>query len=306
MDIIVYLKNTAGSYSFCTSNGGNISQAPSLTRNAQSNLILTFLDENGGDLTLPTCSSFDFAADLDWTDSTVPKILVVSGITQSANTVIIPVKPSSNELVTAITGKEFLFLNAELKGYQLVNSEPIPVFPVKFKLVIANSIYNGTGTPSETPDDYYTKPQVDALFVGLENKIKAANVYQYSADGETWHDAPRVSTDTVYHERKNVEGALYGASLPLPRAELIIDTKTYNFSTTAESANPLVISKETLGIASDAEPQVSVWLVNVDGSKQLAGDSVIPVKSYTADGTGLSLTYYQTAWPVANWQIKMS
>ncbi len=154
----------------------------------------------------------------------------------------------------------------------------------------------------EIPDPatlYADKAYVDAL-------AKLPDVYQYSETGtDSGHDT-RTSADKYYRQRKNIEGSSWSAWLDLPRSELIIDTKTYSFSTTAESANPLVISKETLGIASDAEPQVSVWLINGDGSKQLAGDSVIPVKAYTADGTSLSLTYYQTAWPVANWQIKMS
>lgn len=294
MDTIVYLKNTAGAYSFCSADGGNTSQPPSLARNVQTNLVLTFLDENGDALTLPTCSSFNFAADNDWADASVPKILVVSGITQSANTVIIPVRPSSNELITAITGKEFLPLNAELKGYQVIGSEPVPVFPAKFKITIENSIYNGTETPTETPADYYLKTEVDAL-------MQAATVYQFSIDGSTnWHDT-YASTDKFYRERVDITGSSWSAALPLGRSEIIIDSKNHSFSTTENQAAAIEFTKTTLEIASDSEPQVSLWSVSGGVKTKIADSSYNTAWSTTT----LTITYYQ-AWAAGDWILKLS
>lgn len=295
----VYLKNTAGTYSFCSADGGSTNQLPVLTRSVKDSLVLNFLDESGDPLTVPTCSSFNFAIARDWADATPPEVLVTEGITQTSTSVTVVVKPNTAELIAALSGKKSETFTAELKGYAVVGGEVTAVLICQFSIIVNNLVYPGSGVPTALEADYYLKSEVDAL-------LQAATVYQFSVDGSTsWHDT-YASTDKYYRERVDITGSAWSAALPLGRSEVILDTKTYNFSTIAESANPLVISKTLLGIAADAEPQVSVWLVNADGSKQLAGDSVIPVKSYTADGTGLSLTYYQTAWPVANWQIKMS
>ena len=66
MAIIAYLKNTAGAYSFASADGGQTNQAPVLTRSVIDSLVLNFLDETGEDLTIPTCSSFNFALAKDW------------------------------------------------------------------------------------------------------------------------------------------------------------------------------------------------------------------------------------------------
>lgn len=290
----VYLKNTAGTYSFSSPVGGSTNQAPVLTRSVKDSLVLNFLDELGEDLTIPTCSSFNFALAKDWVDSTAPEVLVTEGITQTSTSVTVVVKPNTAELIAALSGKKSETFTAELKGYALVGGEVTAVVICQFPIVINNLVYPGSGVPTELEADYYLKSEVDAL-------LQAATVYQFSADGSTsWHDT-YASTDKYYRERVDIAGSAWSAALPLGRSEVILDTKNYSFSTTDAQAAAINITKTTLGIASDSEPQVSLWLVGT-GTKTKVADS-----SYTAvwNADSLTITYY-TTWSAGDWILKMS
>lgn len=294
MAITAYLKNTAGTYSFCSADGGSTNQLPVLTRSVKTELVLNFFDESGGALTIPTCSSFNFAIAKDWADSTPPEVLVTEGITQTSTSVTIVVNPNTEELITALSGKKSETFTAELKGYAVVGGEVTAVLICQFSIIVNNLVYPGSGVPEELEAEYYLKSEVDAL-------LQAATVYQFSVDGSTsWHDA-YASTDKYYRERVDITGSSWSAALPLGRAEVILDTKNYSFSTTDAQAAAINITKTALGIAADSEPQVSLWLVGT-GTKTKVADS-----SYTAvwSADSLTITYY-TTWSAGDWILKMS
>jgi hypothetical protein len=294
MAIITYLKNTAGNYSFCSADGGSTNQMPLLTRSVKDSLVLNFLDESGDDLTIPTCSSFNFAIAKDWVDSTPPEVLVTEGITQTTTSVTIVVNPNTAELIAKLSGKTSETFTAELKGYALVGGEVTAVVICQFPIVINNLVYPGSGVPEELEAEYYLKSEVDAL-------LQAATVYQFSADGATdWHDT-YASTDKYYRERVDITGSSWSAALPLGRSEIIIDSKNHSFSTTEAQAAAIEFTKTTLGIASDSEPQVSLWSVSAGVKTKIADSSY----NTSWSATTLTITYYQ-AWAAGDWILKLS
>lgn len=195
MAIITYLKNTAGNYSFCSADGGSTNQLPVLTRSVKESIVLNFLDELGEALTIPTCSSFNFALAKDWVDSTPPEVLVTEGITQTSTSVTITVNPNTAELIAALSGKKSETFTAELKGYALVGGEVTAVLICQFTIVINNLVYPGSGVPTELEADYYLKSEVDALF-------SAGYEIEFSIDGATlWHETQSLANDKYYRYR---------------------------------------------------------------------------------------------------------
>lgn len=69
----IYLKNIGGDYSPTDSSGsGNSNLIPKVVRTLSDTLQAEFFNEDGTDMTLPTCSSFVFAADVDYLTNTAP------------------------------------------------------------------------------------------------------------------------------------------------------------------------------------------------------------------------------------------
>lgn len=199
----IYLKSIGGDYSVTDPNGsGNSNIIPKVVRTLSDTLHVEFFNEDGTDMTLPVCSSFVFAADVDYLTNTAPPILTNSGITQSGNVVSIPINTNTAELATAMIGKPSLPLTGEIKGFALINAVPVPILIAQFKLNIVNVIYDGGTEPSENPSDYYTAAQVDAI-------IAAGDEVEFSVDGLTdWHSEQDIDNDRYMRSRnREINGA---------------------------------------------------------------------------------------------------
>ncbi len=159
-----------------------------------------------------------------------------------------------------------------------------------------NVLHLDESEPEPSDPLYYTRAQVDAL-------LKAKQVYQFSENGtDSWHDVYS-SEDRFYRERKNIDGSEWSDALPLGRSELIVDTLTHSFQTAAGQAAAVTFQKSALGIASDSEPQVSLWSVDsAAGTRTKIADS-----SYLCvwNSDSLVITYYQ-AWAEGSWCLKFS
>ena len=259
---------------------------------------LSSVDADAGTVTgldLTAATAWKAAVDKDFNHTTDPMCRILNADIDSSRAAdgIISLKVDANTstFAAAVGTKEKISAYFELQG---LNSSAEVIFEARFAITATNAIDPSGGTPPDPVGDYYSKTEVDAL-------LQAATVYQFSADGSTsWHDT-YASTDKYYRERVDITGSSWSAALPLGRSEIIIDSKNHSFSTTEAQAAAIEFTKTTLGIASDSEPQVSLWLVGT-GTKTKVADS-----SYTAvwNADSLTITYY-TTWSAGDWIIKMS
>lgn len=166
-------------------------------------------------------------------------------------------------------------------------------------LTLKNIVQLNENAPAPAAVGYYTAEQVDSLLAGVMDEIYEVPDYQYSADGSTeWH-AARVSTDFYY--RTSADGIQWGPAIPMGRFGVIIDNVNHVFTTTEGQSAALTFTKTALGIASDSEPQLSLW--NVQNGVKTLINTASYIAAWSSDS--LSLTYY-TTWPEGNWIIKMS
>ena len=189
---------------------------PTLARGQTAELVIGFFASAEADSIMTQAEvqqyvSWDFGYDDDYATSTTPKIRTTTGFTVDIDGYLhIPIDTGTAELKEAIGTNESIALSAELDGY-LAGEPDSPALIIQWNGQSFRNriIEGGTGTPEPVDDGVYTKAQTNAL-VGGEI------VYQFSADGETWHDT-QASTD-VYFRSKN--GALatgaWSAAMRLP------------------------------------------------------------------------------------------
>ena len=131
---------------------------------------------------LDSIASWIWYADDDY-DTTTPPILIVpaGAITVDGDGLIhIPVTETNTaEIIEFLGTRETKNLKCELAGFTAGNTAPS--FILQWEFSIRNRIgAEGTGQPEPVGDANYTAAQIDALFA-------AANLVEYSIDGETWH-----------------------------------------------------------------------------------------------------------------------
>lgn len=203
----------------------------------------------------------------------------------------------SRRLIEMLDYTNIASISANMEHQIIVDGNVSKTFA--FQLNIMNLLNFNELTTVPPTGDWASKAYVQSV---IEAAFKSPIVFQYSADGETdWHDTQQ-STDLYMRFTLSYEFATWSAPMLIPRSGVIIDTKTFDFTTTTTSEQTLTWTKEELGIVADAEPQVTLWLVNVDGTKTGVSDSSY-IKTWGTDS--LSIRYY-TTWSDATWQIKMS
>lgn len=206
---------------------------------------------------------------------------------------------------------------AENIGGRNLNSNGIELLPY---IVDENNVYNelpsylcetfaltvNMGSAGNTPE--ITTPlenQIAAMVAvqtaNLLEMIKAKHIYQYSADGSSWHDAFQTG-DQYMREKANIDGAEWSDAYPISPPTVFTNAVVYDFETTDGQAAEIVLDYDDLGIAEDAQPQVSLWHYESDDGLLRVADTTYNAKWY--DGT-LIITYYQ-AWSAGRWQLKLS
>lgn len=160
----------------------------------------------------------------------------------------------------------------------------------------------GTNFDVPTPIENEIAAMVNAAVAELLAKIEAPHIYQYSADGQTsWHDTFQ-SGDKYMRERADFDGAEWSDAYPISPPTVFTQAIEYFFNTTAGQSAAITFTAADLGIAADAQPQVSLWHYESDGGLLRVADTTYNAKWY--DGT-LIITYYQ-AWSAGRWQLKLS
>ncbi len=142
--------------------------------------------------------SWYLAIDTDFDRSTTPKLIVSTGISAAQDadgrtvlTANLPVTDGTG-ILSALGTSASLSVRCEIGGY---DADADLVFCIRFDLAIRNRAYFPDATPDTPGSDpeYLTNAQVRAL-------VNAGLALQYSADGESWHDA-QAATDTYLRVR---------------------------------------------------------------------------------------------------------
>lgn len=285
--------------------------APALVRGVETQLKIRLFVNSDGSTPYPIAlfsniAAWQWAMDKDFSESTNYILeadnasITVATVTDSIDgtdseftELTIPI-PNMNTIELADwlgTDESKSGLSGELVGFD-ANGKAVFVLQIK-NFTVRNRI-TSLGSPTPIDPDYLTAVQVYAL-------MQAAQEYQFSIDGvNDWH-ATYTSADRYYRERRGISGANWGAALPLGRNEIVVDAVNHSFSTTAGQAAMVVFTKTELGIASDSEPQVSLWSV-LNSVKTKISDA-----SYNTawSSTSLTITYYQ-AWAAGDWILKLS
>ena len=279
----------------CDSEGSNVLNDPDPVIDYGSQPVWQFAIIDGATKTAATLtdiSTWRAAIDSDFLVSTTPMCRTLSSsITASGNVVTVPWNARTSSFLTKVDGKEYIEAYAELWGY---DSDAKPVFYLRIRIRARSVLDPDGGEAPAVETGYITEAEALAY-------IKKKNVYQFSADGSTnWHDT-YTSTDLYYRERKDIPDSEWGAALPVGKSGVIIDNVNHTFTTTEGQAAAVTFTKTALGIASDSEPQVSLWSVSDEVKTQINTASY--TVSWSADS--LTVTYY-TVWPAGSWIIKMS
>jgi len=192
---------------------------PQLARGQQAEIVIGFFenDESTEMMTQEEVQqyvSWDFGYDSDYNQSTTPKIRTVEGFTVDEDGFLhIPVDTATAELKTAMGNSETITLNAELDGYLAGESDcPAIIIQWNGQSFRNRIIEGGTGTPEPAPDGTYSRAQVDALVAG-------EIVYQFSADGSSWHDT-QAATDVYMRSRNSaVTSSTWSEAIEMPRGQ---------------------------------------------------------------------------------------
>lgn len=185
-------------------NNDKISTTPSLTRGMQAELILNLLNDDGTPLEMENYTSWLFVLASDWDVSTPPQVMVNEGITSDGNQVRIPLlNTNTQELATYLGTSETKTIGAELVGFQ--RGEEKPNFVLQFNLNIRNRRSEpGCGEPTELPEDYYTREQVEALLGAADEFefVKAAGDAPTEEEAASPH-TEQAADDTHFHQRNS-------------------------------------------------------------------------------------------------------
>ena len=189
---------------------------PTLARGQRAELVIGFFANENADSIMTQAEvqqyvAWDFAYDSDYSTATTPKIRTTTGFTVDADGFLhIPIDTGTEELRTAIGTSESITLSAELDGY-LAGEPDSPALIIQWNgQPFRNRIIEGgTGTPTPVDDGTYTKAQVNAL-------VSGEIVYQFSADGVSWHDT-QAETDVWFRSRNSaLETGAWGMAMKLP------------------------------------------------------------------------------------------
>ena len=189
---------------------------PTLARGQKAELVIGFFKDENADSIMTQAEvqqyvAWDFAYDSDYSTQTTPKIRTTEGFTVDEGGYLhIPIDTGTEELRTAIGTSESITLSAELDGY-LAGEPDSPALIIQWNgQPFRNRIIEGgTGTPVPVDDGQYTKAQVNAL-------VSGEIVYQFSADGVSWHDT-QAETDVWFRSRNSVlETVAWSAAMKLP------------------------------------------------------------------------------------------
>lgn len=189
---------------------------PTLARGQKAELVIGFFKDENADSIMTQAEvqqyvAWDFAYDSDYSTATTPKIRTTEGFHVDADGFLhIPIDTGTEELRTAIGTSESITLSAELDGY-LAGEPDAPALIIQWNgQPFRNRIIDGgTGTPVPVDDGTYTKAQVNAL-------VSGEIVYQFSADGVSWHDT-QTETDVWFRSRNSaLETGAWGMAMKLP------------------------------------------------------------------------------------------
>ena len=189
---------------------------PTLARGQRAELVIGFFANENADSIMTQAEvqqyvAWDFAYDSDYSTATTPKIRTTEGFFVDAHGFLhIPIDTGTEELRTAIGTSESITLSAELDGY-LAGEPDAPALIIQWNgQPFRNRIIEGgTGTPTPVDDGTYTKAQVNAL-------VSGEIAYQFSADGESWHDT-QAETDVWFRSRNvALETGAWSAAMKLP------------------------------------------------------------------------------------------
>ena len=189
---------------------------PTLARGQRAELVIGFFANENADSIMTQAEvqqyvAWDFAYDSDYSTATTPKIRTTEGFFVDADGFLhIPIDTGTEELRTAIGTSESITLSAELDGY-LAGEPDAPSLIIQWNgQPFRNRIIEGgTGTPVPVDDGTYTKAQVNAL-------VSGEIVYQFSADGVSWHDT-QAETDVWFRSRNSaLETGAWGMAMRLP------------------------------------------------------------------------------------------
>lgn len=189
---------------------------PTLARGQNAELAIGFFANADADSIMTQAEvqqyvSWDFGYDSDYSTATTPMIRTTTGFTVDEEGYLhIPINTATAELREAIGTSESISLSAELDGY-LAGEPDSPALILQWNGQNFRNriIEGGTGTPEPVDDGVYTKAQTNAL-VGGEI------VYQFSEDGEEWHDT-QTPADTLFRSRNGaVATGAWSEAMALP------------------------------------------------------------------------------------------
>lgn len=154
--------------------------------------------------------SWRLSVDTDYSQATEPILRWTTGISVDEDGTVLVAIPnvSSDKLVAALGVKQSGEYIAELMGYEA--GQAVPAFVVQFPFNVYNRIDLEGGSESiPVSSGYYTNSQVDAL-------LASAYEFQFSADGESWHDT-QAGTDRWFRIRNgSVAGAQWSDPIAIP------------------------------------------------------------------------------------------
>ncbi|MBO5681835.1 MAG: hypothetical protein J6T08_09005 [Lentisphaeria bacterium] len=153
-----------------------------------------------------------------------------------------------------------------------------------------------------TPLENQIAAMVAVQTANLLEMIKAKQIYQYSADQTDWHDTFQTG-DKYMREKKDVADAQWSDPYPISPPTVFTTAVTHDFDTYDGDDAAIIFTSSELGIADDAQPQVTLWHYEDDNSLKRVADTTYHAV-WINDGT-LKIEYYQT-WIDGRWQLKLS
>lgn len=260
---------------------------------------------NGEPVDLSGMTAWRAAIDTEFDVSTTPVCRTDSAGIDASNAaqgvIIVTFDCRTAEFLSKLNSQQRVNAWLDLYG---INSAGNSEFIAQMQCLLYSVIDPEQGTPPIVPDLYPSvaavQGMINAAVADLVAKIEAKHIFQYSSDGTNWHDTFQTG-DTYMRERANFEGAEWSDAYPISPPTVFADAVEFNFETTDGMAAELVLTNSELGIAEDAQPNVTLWHVETDNTLLRVADTTYNAKW----GEGyLSLTYYQT-WIAGNWQLKL-
>lgn len=161
------------------------------------------------------CTSFYFALDSDYLDTTDPKLLKTTGITletdEDGATWFVGEIPNTavqslvNALDSSNQSSAFLTLHGEIGGFESTENSAA-AFVCQFEIEVGKRVWMGGTVPAEIVSDseYWNAAQVEAY-------LSRTPQIQFSADGSSWHTPQAVGTDEYLRIRLGDNGVWTGA-----------------------------------------------------------------------------------------------